>query len=138
MVLGLDKAKKSPASLDPDPSHRSRFKPDDDEGDLVSIASLSPSEAVALWQYLKSEGISGELLHSTDEGGIQRCDVLVPEEYFQNASWLAEAWEEGCAKQNRLIRRCPACSSPDCSRVSHERLGEIGKCSNCGCEFELR
>ena len=106
----------------------------EDDPTLVSIASLMPDAALALWQYLKSEGISAELVRSTDESGVEKCNVLVPGDYAQNASWLAETWEMGYYRR----RRCPACASEELDYLSHASLDEIGKCKDCGCEFELK
>lgn len=107
---------------------------------MQSVASLEIVAARALSDRLQREGISAELRARTDENGLEVSEVMVGEDSYEQACDVAEAWQTELTEQSekKSGRRCPKCGSWHLRYVPQDRIGDIWKCSDCGCEIVFK
>jgi hypothetical protein len=106
-------------------------------GSRKVIASLMPAQAPAILDLFKTSGISAEARTSTDESGLEMCEISVEDQYFDRGCDLLEAWD---AEQQAEGRKkspvfCNQCGSRDYQRIPHDKLEFVYKCKDCGNEF---
>lgn len=102
------------------------------------IATLVPEEAQELLEYLRGEAIAAEICTVIQDGGLEMSELQVPDEVYEKACTLADDWAAGKIRRLHTRRHCPKCGSGNWQSVPHDRLGYVGRCQECGCEFELR
>lgn len=107
--------------------------------DMQRIASLGAGEAGELLERLKKEAIPVEVRPVTQESGLDICDIMVEDSYYERACDVADTWEEEQIAEaaRRSKRHCPKCRSPHVESVPHDKLEYIYRCKDCGCEFTI-
>ena len=107
---------------------------------MQSVASIEIDAARALFERLKLEGMVADLSTTTDDTGLETGHIMVEDEQFERACDLAEAWQAEQTEQaeKRSGRRCPKCGSWHLQYAPRDPVGEIWKCSDCGCEIAFK
>lgn len=107
---------------------------------MRTVASLEIDGARELLERLKLEGIVADLRTTTEENGLEISEVVVEDDQYERACDLAEAWLAELTEQDekRSGRRCPKCGSWHLQYVPQEKIGDIWKCRDCGCEFVFK
>src|SRR5215471_8106910 len=107
---------------------------------MQSVASLEIDAAQALLERLRREGISADLRTRTEESGLEISEVMVEDDRYEQACNLAEAWQTELTEQaeKRSGRRCPKCGSWHLRYMPRDPVGDIWKCSDCGCEIAFK
>jgi predicted RNA-binding Zn-ribbon protein involved in translation (DUF1610 family) len=105
---------------------------------MRSIATLTPEEAQEFLEYLKQKSLAVEVRTVIQDGGLEMSEIVVSDDAYEDACMSADRW--GSAKVDELYakRHCPKCKSTSWREVPHDRLGYVGRCQDCGCEFELK
>ena len=107
---------------------------------MRSVASLQIDAAHVLLERLRREGIVADLRTTTEESGLEISEIIVEDDQYERACDLAEAWQAELTEQaeKRSGRRCPKCGSSHLRYVPHDTIGDMWKCSGCGCEIAFK
>ncbi len=102
---------------------------------MQSIATLEIGPARELAERLSKAGISTDLRSAADESGLELTEVLVEERSYDQACDVAEAWEAEQRAKAGAARRCPKCRSRRLEYAPRDRLEDVYRCKDCGCEI---
>jgi DNA-directed RNA polymerase subunit RPC12/RpoP len=113
---------------------------------MQTVATLDPTAASDLAEFLKKQGIPHETRAIVEESGIESAEVVVADEDYEKACQAAEQWGEAlsAAAEKRRAIRCADCGSPriEQRRVdegdSITKIGVVYRCSDCGNVFAPR
>ncbi len=86
---------------------------------------------------LEGERIPAEVRTTPQESGLQMCEILVADDYYDRGCDLVEAWysEQLEAQKKQSGVYCKKCGSRDYDRNWDEKIGYVYKCKKCGNEF---
>lgn len=106
-------------------------------GGLRTIASLEVGQTGEIMERLKREAIPAELRTVTQESGLEMCEVMVEDSFYDRGCDVVEAWdaEKVAAQKKRSGIRCRKCGSQNYSSTWVEKIGNIYNCKDCGNDF---
>src|SRR5690349_16518271 len=107
---------------------------------MQTVASLEVETARVLLERLKLAGIVGELRTTTDESGLEISEIMVEDDQYEHACDLAEAWQAELMERAEKTsgRRCPKCGSCHLRYVPDDKIGDVWKCNDCGCDIVFK
>lgn len=106
-------------------------------GGYRTIASLEAGQTGEIMERLKQLNIPGEIRPMTEESGLEMCEIVVEDSYYDRACDVIEAWDaEKLTTQRKLSGICCRdCGSQNYTSTWVEKIGYIHNCKNCGNDF---